>query len=238
MLIPILSVALAVLAGLFLMMVMIASRRAGRIDSLETELDQLRARAQDAEAKIKDKTRQIDELRSKLNKAKDETKRAKKKAYEKTSVQPDTGSHSGKEDKELEKQLTEARAEIKLLKQKLHQQEEQSKEALEQADKLKSKVAELKTKLEELENELIKAGKGETDRVVKAEKRAKELDKKLEVANRRLRTDAQVYRVTNSKLELAMEKISELQKRLDRAEKIPDGKNEKVSTKEQESKSH
>ena len=68
--------------------------------------------------------------------------------------------------------------------------------------------------IDELETEGLKANKTDADKLSGLEKKASDLEKKHAIANRRLRTDAQVYRVTNSKLELAMEKISELEKRL------------------------
>ncbi|NMB75501.1 MAG: hypothetical protein GYA21_10285, partial [Myxococcales bacterium] len=41
-----------------------------------------------------------------------------------------------------------------------------------------------------------------------------DLKKKLDAAQRKARSDAQVYRVTRSKLDLAMEKIAWLEKKL------------------------
>ncbi len=58
----------------------------------------------------------------------------------------------------------------------------------------------------------MKKKSSDSEQLAKTQQENQALTKKLEVASRKARTDSQVYMVTNSKLDLAMEKISALEK--------------------------
>jgi len=215
MVIPILASAAGLATVLFLVAVFVAARRADRISALQSELTEHKRRAGDYQARRGDKSRQVDELRSKLDKTREELKKAKKKAFEKERSEKES-TEPPDEEYELarEQALLEAKAEAKRLREQAEQTSEEIARVREQANELKAEVLGLKRTIEDKKDELAKARHGESARVEDLEKQVRKLKDKLEAANRRSRIDAQVYRVTNSKLDLAMEKISTLEKRL------------------------
>jgi hypothetical protein len=219
MIIPILAGAAVIAAALFLVMVFVATRRSTQIADLERALDEQQSKVLQAESRHADKCKQTEELRGKLDRAKDDAKRAKKKAYdrnrEEKSADPDAAQTA---EREQEEALLDAKAEAKRQKELTEQAAEAATDARAQAEKLKTENGELKTKLESAEEQKIKAARGESGKLGETSKKLAKLKEKLATAERRLKTDAQVYRVTNSKLELAMEKVAMLEGMLAKAQ--------------------
>lgn len=215
MLIPLLASATGLLAVLFVIMAIVATRRAGRIQELESSLAEQRKTAEEADALKDEKVKQVDELRSKLDRARDEAKKAKKKAFDheqaSRSTEPTEDEQAARADEEAR---LEAKADAKKYRQQAEQAAEEASRAQTQVDELKAELREAKLALEQHEHDLAKAKKGEGGQVEELTKKLKKANDKLKAAERRSRNDAQVYRVTNSKLELAMEKIGELEKQL------------------------
>jgi len=218
MIIPILAGTAVIAAALFVVMVFVATRRSSQIADLERELDEQRSKVLQVESRHEIKGKQTDELRAKLERAKDEAKRAKKKAYdreqEEKSADPEAEDNA---ERKQEEALLDAKAEAKRQKELAEQAAEAAADARAQAEKLKTENGELKTKLESAEEQMIKAARGESGKLGETSKKLAKLKEKLATAERRSKTDAQVYRVTNSKLELAMEKVAMLEGMLAKA---------------------
>ena len=213
--IPILASAAGLLAVLFLFMVVVASRRAGRIKELESTLAEKSKAAEEAGALKDEKVKQVDELRSKLDKARDEAKKAKKKAFEHEQASRESGPPEDEQAARADEEaLLEAKADAKKFREQAERAAEEAGRARAQADELKAELREAKLALEQHEDDLAKARKGEGGQIEELKKKLKKANDKLKAAERRTRNDAQVYRVTNSKLELAMEKITELERQL------------------------
>ena len=114
-------------------------------------------------------------------------------------------------EREQEEALLDAKGEAKRQKELAEQAAEAAAESRAQAEKLKTENGQLKRKLELAEEQNTKAARGESGKLDETNKKLAKLKEKLATADRRLKTDAQVYRVTNSKLELAMEKVAMLE---------------------------
>ena len=224
MVIPILASVAGLATVLFLVMIGVAGKRADRISALLSELADFERRADSYQSLSAGKSRQTDELRSKLDKTREELKKLKKKAFEKEhseNVYPAPPD----EEHELarEEALLEAKAETKRLREQAGQANEEVVRMREQANELKAEVQDLKKTIENDQDKQAEVKQGESSRVGDLEKQVRKLKDKLEAASRRARTDSQVYRVTNSKLELAMDRIADLEKRLGAKNKAEQG---------------
>ena len=223
MLIPILAGLAGVLLVAFVLALTMGARRAVQLSELKNKNEELGQLLSAHKTRFDEKCKQIDEFRSKLDRVRDETKRAKKRIFDLEHA-TDQGEQNDDATREQEEALLEAKAENKAAQKKIALLEEHKAQTETQLDKLKSELVALRRDLDDKKDELEKVKGGKTGEAAELKKQKRKLQEKLDVANRRSKTDAQVYRVTNSKLELAMEKIGTLESRLTQK-----GKSDKVA---------
>jgi peptidoglycan hydrolase CwlO-like protein len=212
MLTPVLG-AVAGLATLsFIVALVVAIRRGQRGIEIETQLAALRRAADEAGAKLDDKSRQADELRSKLDRQRDENAKLKKKLHQR--AQPEPEPQPDAEIGRVEQELGEARARAKRAEQAAAEAAAEAERLRDQRDKARADKEQAERAARQQDEARDERQQGRREELAGLRKKVRRLEDKLAAANRRSRTDAQVYRVTNSKLELAMEKITELERRL------------------------
>jgi hypothetical protein len=204
------SVAVLCLAAA-LILVMISAQRKKAISELNIKLSEIGQQLRESRIQFEAKCKEVDEARSKLDRTRDEAKKAKKRAFdleqqdkEKTVV-PQVAMPQD------EDALLEARAQARQAMDAAARTNEDKNYALEQIEKLKGELATAKQTLRSRHEDALKAERGESERTKKLDSELVELQEKLELARRKARTDAQVYRITKSKLDLALEKIARLE---------------------------
>jgi len=208
---------LAAGAGLFLVLFIlstyIAAHRRKRIQDTEKQLDEQRRRIRELEALLEGKSRQVEQLGNQVDRARDEAKKAKKKVHD---LEQRGRESRPSEDAELDRiqaeALQEARRQAGQAKEEASQSQEECGRLREQANRLRQELQEAKSALSSRQETDRKTRKDSTGHLERLEKENRELNKKLQSAKRKARTDSQVYKVTKSKLELAMEKIQVLEK--------------------------
>ena len=204
-------------AGLFLVLFILSTYlaifRRNRIQELEKSLDERRRQIREMEGRLDGKTRQVEKLGNQANRARDETKKAKKKAHELEKRGRDSRPS---EDVELdhiqEEALQEARSQARKAKEEASQASEECNRLRPQVEQLNKELQEAKANLSSRQDADRKSQKDSTGQLERLQKDNRELNKKLQTAKRKARTDSQVYKVTKSKLDLAMDKIQVLEK--------------------------
>ena len=204
-------------AGLFLVLFILSTylaiRRRNRIQELEKSLDERGRQIREVEGRLEGKNRQVEKLGNQANQARDETKKAKKKVHELEKRGRDSRPS---EDEELdhiqEEALQEARSQASKAKEEASRASEESGRLHQQVEQLTKELQEVKANLNSRQDADRKSQKDSTGQLERLQKDNLELNKKLQTAKRKARTDSQVYKVTKSKLELAMEKIQVLEK--------------------------
>ncbi len=207
--------ATGVLAVGLTIFVTIAARRGLRLQELMAEVSEVRRKLSGTERRVADKARAAEEALSKLSQIKGEAKQAKKKAF--MLEQRDKSAESEAEpeaDRLQELALQEARTEAR-------RSTEEATQAAEDCARLRGQVEKLKTELSETQSELSTRKmqtdgqkKEESEKLTKLESENRDMKKKIESSRRKTKTDGQVYMITRSKLDLAMEKIGVLEKTL------------------------
>lgn len=191
-----------------------SSKRGSKILELEAANQELVSKSKEIETRFESKCRQADKTINELNKVKDEVKKAKKKVYFLecgTKNQFMTTPEDRDLDLALQDDLGKARLEIKNLQSELKNSQEESNGLKMQTERQKTELSQAR-KLSKVQTERkSKDANRITEKVSKLEDQCRILNKKLDSARRKARTDQQVYIVTNSKLELAMEKIKFLE---------------------------
>ncbi|HUU00089.1 MAG TPA: hypothetical protein VM425_01470 [Myxococcota bacterium] len=210
------QILLAGLAGLFfvsfVVSALIASRRSAEIRLFGDAEKENQAAIEKVSREIEDKRGQNKQLSSQLDKVREEERRLKKKVYTLEQAGKTTGPtpEQVELDRIQEQALEEARAELAASRAA-------TERANEEVSSLQAINERLKTEVEEARRESKARSGGDSakgKRLDDIERENKSQAKKLEAARRKARNDEQVYRVTKSKLELAMEKIAALQKTL------------------------
>jgi chromosome segregation ATPase len=208
--------AAGVLAVGLTVFVIIAARRGLRIQELDNRASELHRKLEAAEQRIGEKNRAVEEAHGKLSQVKSEMKQAKKKAY--LLEQKDKGDQSEPEpeaDRLQELALQEARSEARRSGEEAVQAAEECARLRGQVEKLKQELDQLKSRETSRKQEADGKKKTETDKLKNLESENRDLKKKLESSRRKAKNDSQVYKVTKSKLDLAMEKIGALEKALE-----------------------
>jgi len=192
-----------------------------RIQGLATQLEEAHQENRERLEQLDLKGRQAEETQSKLNKLREEMKKIKKKAFHQEGS--DKGPNPAEEaemDKLQQETVARLRAEAKTFQTKTEQGLEEIRRLGEQLEKLRLELSAAKaaTAPEPL---VAKEKPAETtppavhpDRLQALERQVKDQDDKLEAARRKARNDSQIYKVTNSKLSLAMERIGYMEKTL------------------------
>ncbi len=212
MLTPVLGAFAGVATLLFIIALVVAMRRGQRGAEIESELAAQRRAAEAAGAKLDDKSRQADELRSKLDRQRDECAKLKKMLHQRS--QPEPGPQPDAEAERAEQELRDARARARRAEQAAAEAAAEAEQLRGQRDKARAEKEQAERAARQESEAHSERKQGRQEELAGLRKKVRRLEDKLAAANRRSRTDAQVYRVTNSKLELAMEKITELERRL------------------------
>jgi chromosome segregation ATPase len=225
---------LGVVAGIELVILawlaMTVARGTRRREAAEQELADERRRAEDLNQRLEEKTRSAEEYRAKLDKARDEARRAKKKVFDKEQEDRQAPDED-EETRAREAELLEARAELKRTREVAEQAAAEARAQRESAEKLRLELQDARKSLAEKaaqnaparaperprdQDPSAAAGLAEAARskVAGLEAEIGKLQFKLDAAQKKARNDNQVYRVTRSKLDLAMEKLAYLEARL------------------------
>ncbi len=212
-----------IVCALLVALVAIALRlnRRGRELALQaTRISTLEQRLSEFESRAEEHARKLDESRNKANQAQEELKRARKRLFEleheKALPAPAAEPEATAATSRLEVETQEARAAAR-------KADEACAQARADLEKARRRIAELEAGLAAAHAAAAAATPAPkpptaapdspADRE-KLDKTIADLKKKLDAALRKARSDAQVYRVTRSKLDLAMEKIAWLEKKL------------------------
>jgi chromosome segregation ATPase len=228
MIVPVLAIAAAVLLVLVLVLAWGYVRRGDRIRDIEEGGKESLRQVQQVEERLEKKCRHADGLASQLEKAREETRKAKKRAFDlEQGKAPDQQTAEQKELELVQEQVLEE------LRDKLSAARAEAGQATEEAAELRGRANKLEQELERVRKDLktrreasIKGKSSEGEKLKTLQKENAALAKQLETARRKARTDDQVYKVTNSKLELAMEKIAAMEKALQSQKGPGSGKNE------------
>ena len=231
---------LIIMALVFLAAAIVLATKTSRLGKeLAERTSQLaKSEQQLSEAKINydAKCKEVVEYRSKLDRTRDETKKSKKRAFELTQKDKDTvivpEKVIPKDQKEQRDQseevLQESRAQTHKAIEETKKATEAATKALEeknaallQLEKMKSELATANQALQERHEENLKTERVESESVKKLESELTKLQEKLELARRKSRNDAQVYRITKSKFDLALEKIARLERILEGSSSTP-----------------
>jgi peptidoglycan hydrolase CwlO-like protein len=208
---------LAAAAGLFLVLfvfsTILAVRRRTQVQQSEKHLGEHRRQVRELEERLEGKSRQVEQLGSQLDRSRDEAKKAKKKAHELEKRGRDSRPSEDTElDRIQEEALQEARTQSSRAREEASQASDECVRLREQVDQLKKEIQEARATLSSRQADDSRGQKESTQQLKQLQKENRDLKKKLEAAKRKARTDSQVYKVTKSKLELAMEKIQVLEK--------------------------
>lgn len=208
---------LAAGAGLFLVLFVLAAILAGRrrsqVQLAEKRLEEHRRQIRELEERLEGKSRQVEQLGNQLDRSRDETKKAKKKAHELEKRGRDSRPSEDTElDRIQEQALQDARSQASRAKEEVSQASDECLRLREQVDQLKKELQEIRSTLSSRQNNDNRSQKESTQQLKQLQKENQDLNKKLQSAKRKARTDSQVYKVTKSKLDLAMEKIQVLEK--------------------------
>lgn len=208
---------LAAGAGMFLVLFLLSThfavRRRNRILQLEKLLAERESRIREAEERIEGKNRQVEQFSSQAERAREEARKAKKKTHElETRGRESRPSEDAELDRIQEETLHQARSQAGLAR-------EEASRAAEECGRLREQVEQLKKELKETQATLSARREKDTQgqqegvqQLKQLQDENRDLNKKLQAAKRKARTDSQVYKVTKSKLDLAMEKIQMLEK--------------------------
>ncbi len=210
------QILLAGLAGLFfvsfVVSALIASRRSAEIRRFGDVEKENQTVIEKVSRELEEKRGQNEQINGQLDRAREEERRLKKKVYTLEQAGKATGPTPEQIDLDRiqEQAIEEARAGLAASRAA-------TERATEEISSVQAKNERLKTELDEARRESKarnEARTGNGKRLDELERENRSLAKKLEAARRKARNDEQVYRVTKSKLELAMEKIAALQKTL------------------------
>jgi chromosome segregation ATPase len=208
---------LAAGAGLFLVLFVLSTtlavRRRGQVQQAEKRLEDQKRQVRELEERLEGKSRQIEQLGTQLDRSRDEAKKAKKKAHELEKRGRDSRPSEDTElDRIQEEALQDARRQASRAKEEASQASDECARLREQVEQLKKEAQEAKSALSSRQNADRKSQKDNSGQLKQLQKENRELSKKLQAAKRKARTDSQVYKVTKSKLDLALEKIQVLEK--------------------------
>jgi chromosome segregation ATPase len=231
---PIHVILLTSIAGLcfilFIFTVLNLSKKNDRITELENDFSDKDRSFNELSERFEKKSRQVDKIRNELEQAKEEAKKSKEEAFRLKSFE--------KTDRTAEEEELDRVQEEELMRAK-----SKAKDTLEELTKLKEENDRLTTQIRDLKQDKeherkISAQIGgtpssdESKKLQELEKENKELSKKLKSAERKSRNNAQVYKITNSKLELALEKIRYLENKLPTHTDVSEEKNNPPDTTE------
>jgi chromosome segregation ATPase len=189
-----------------------ANRRSKTITELSARLAEGEQRLREARQQFETKCKETDEIRSKLDKLRDEAKKAKKRAFELERVDKEKASVPPAAVPQEDDLLLDTRTQARQAAEAAARATEEKNHALEQLEKVKAELATAKQSLKARHEEALKAERGDSERTKRLETEVAALQERLEQARRKTRTDAQVYRITKSKLDLAFEKIASLER--------------------------
>jgi len=208
---------LAAAAGLFLVLfvfsTVLAVRRRTQGHQSKKDLEEQKRLVRELEERLEGRSRQVEQLGSQLDRSRDETKKAKKKAHE---LEKRGRNSRPSEDTELdriqEEALQDARSQASRAREEASQASEECARLREQLDQAKQELKDARAALSSRQADDDRGQKENTRQLEQLQKENRDLKKKLEVAKKKARNDSQVYKVTKSKLDLAMEKIQVLEK--------------------------
>jgi chromosome segregation ATPase len=213
MIIPI-AVAVALLSAVLVAVMSVRmAKKSSLIDKQRGEISGLSQNLSSQKIQLDQKDKLAQQLRSDIDRVREEARKAKKKAYEACQNGKSKRSAGVDEDTErvYEDAMLEAKAEARRYKKQVELLEDENKESKAVQSKLKEEISEFRRLKKENQNRQVPKN-AEDPKELKVEIR--KLKTKLESAARRSRTEDQIYRVTNSKLELAMERINGLQQQI------------------------
>jgi dTMP kinase len=183
-------------------------------ERLAERLRQAEERLSASEQRAEAKSQQLDQLGGQLQQAREEQGRLKKRLFDAEKklelLEGEKNRQAAGEPeklRELEERCAALRAEASKLREQ--QQEVQEKLRRQQAE-----CESLRARLKELHQQTVGERASDVEKLKALEQECERLRRKLESARRKARNDEQVYRVTKSKLELALEKIAVLEKSL------------------------
>jgi chromosome segregation ATPase len=190
------------------------AKRSKALATVSSRLAESEQRLRESKSKIEAKAKEADDLRSKLDRNRDESKKVKKRAFELEQQDKEKAITPPVVTPQDEDILLEARAQARQALVAAARANEEKNYALGQLEKLKGELATAKQALKARHEDALKAERGESERIKKLDTEVAALQEKLELARRKNRNDAQVYRITKSKLDLALEKIVSLERML------------------------
>jgi chromosome segregation ATPase len=204
-------------AGLFLVLFVLSTalavRRRGQVQQAEKRLEDQKRQVRELEERLEGKSRQVEQLGSQLDRSRDEAKKAKKKAHELEKRGRDSRPSEDTElDRIQEEALQDARSQASRAREEASQASEECVRLREQLDQAKHELKDARATLSSRQADDNRGQKESAQQLKQLQKENRDLKKKLEAAKRKARTDSQVYKVTKSKLDLAMEKIQVLEK--------------------------
>lgn len=212
------QIVLAGLGGLFLILfaafVLIASRRAAEIRRLLEAAAADKATAEKVAEDLEAKRVQNQQIAGQLDRAREEERRLKKRLY--ALEQASKSSGPTPEQRELdriqEQALEETRAELVAAKAEIGRINDEVARLQSANERLQTELQQARRDLKQKRQARDEKDSAAGKRLDSVERENRSLAKKLEAARRKARNNEQVYRVTKSKLDLAMEKITALQK--------------------------
>ncbi len=215
--VPLLTAVAVTFFILFVIALMVVMRRAGRMQALLVQhQDDLREQ-QALTERLEKKCQQAVQTASQLDKAREEAKKAKKKTFdrEKSGRELAQPAREAELNRMQEQAMDELRTKLGAAKQDAQEAKQALSEGSKKTEKLETELTQLKDQLASKKEASPKPQKIDKTREQKLDQENRTMKKQLETARRKSRTDRQVYMVTNSKLELAIEKVSALQNALD-----------------------
>jgi FtsZ-interacting cell division protein ZipA len=210
----ILIVVAALCLAAVVILAMTNTRSSKALSELSARLAESEQRLREFRMQLETKSKEADEIRSKHDRFRDEAKKAKKRAFELEQQDKEKATVPPAVTPQDDDILLETRAQAHQALAAAARANEDKNYALEQLEKLKGELAMAKQALKARHEDALKAERGESERHKKFETEVAALQEKLEQARKKTRTDAQVYRITKSKLDLALEKIASLERML------------------------
>jgi archaellum component FlaC len=204
---------------LFVMQLKNARAREQRAQQLEIQLEEARKSNRELGEQLDARGRQADEIQGKMSKLREEVKKIKKKAFiQEVQDKGPSPTEEAEMDKLQQQTVERLKGETNAFRARAEQALEEAQGLREQVEKLQQELSAAKAapvpknpEPKEKPTE-IATGPDSAAQLRELERKVKDLDSKLEAARRKARTDSQVYKVTKSKLSLAMERIGYLEK--------------------------
>jgi chromosome segregation ATPase len=198
---------------LFVLSTALAVRRRGQVQQAEKRLEDHKHQVRELEERLEGKSRQVEQLGTQLDRSRDEIKKAKKKAHDLEKRGRDSRPAEDTElDRIQEEALQEARSQAGKAREEASRASDDCARLREQLDQTKQELKDARAALSSRQADDNRDQQDSARQLKQLQKENRDLKKKLEAAKRKARTDSQVYKVTKSKLDLALEKIQVLEK--------------------------